>query len=123
MAFASILKIDGWGNQHYPVLSGARGSSPSPWGGLRALFFLGRRVVARGPNGAANGYCSPREFQQIRNYDTSRTHRGTKTSLLSELQSIVEELSKSKITTLLKLTCAELRGERCPSTILQLKDL
>jgi len=111
MAFASILKITGWGNPRSPALSGARGPSPLHRGGLRAPFLLGLGVAGReAPTGQPTGTAPPRAFHQIRDEDTRRTNSGTKTSSLSELQFVVEDLSKSKITTLLKLACTK-RGE------------
>jgi hypothetical protein len=40
MVSANISELYCWGNQRYPLLSGALGPSPSHGGGLGALFYL-----------------------------------------------------------------------------------
>jgi hypothetical protein len=62
MVSANISGLYCWGNQRYPLLSGALGPSPSHGGGLGRFFICPWGCCYGGPNGAANGYFSRREF-------------------------------------------------------------
>ena len=71
-----------WGNQRYPLLSGALGPSPSHEGGLGTPFLFGRGVaVIEDQTEQQMGTSLVESFQLSNNYSALRTNRRAKTSL------------------------------------------